>query len=89
MPSEAPLPPPSGGAIPSATTRVHGERLSSLLVAAAVCGILGLALTVLPMVGITPLRLALSFGVGQPLCGVALALFVVAVVRDLRKRRVL
>lgn len=70
-------------------TAVHGARLSRLLLVAAALGLMGLGLTVLPMAGITPIRLALSFGVGQPLCVLALGLYVAAVLLDLRRRRVL
>jgi hypothetical protein len=74
---------------PTSATRRHGTRLGKLLIVAGVLGVLGLGLSVLPMAGITPFRLALSFGIGQPLCVVALMLYAVAVLLDLRKRRVL
>ena len=77
-------PPPS-----SKSTARWGGRLSLLLVVSGTCGLLGLGLTVLPMVGITPLRLALSFGLGQPLCALALILYLLVVALDLRRRRVL
>ncbi len=67
----------------------HGKGISRLLVLAGAIGLVGLGLTVLPMAGITPIRLALSFGVGQPLCGLALALYALAVLKDLRRKKVL
>lgn len=70
-------------------TAVRGRGLSKLLVVAGTLGVVGLGLTVLPLVGITPIRLALSFGVGQPLCGLALLLYAFAVLMDLRGKRVL
>lgn len=70
-------------------TAVRGGRLGKLLILASALGLAGLGLTVLPMAGITPLRLALSFAVGQPLCGLALGLYVLAVLLDLRRRKVL
>lgn len=71
------------------TTPHHGRRLSRLLAFAGAIGLVGLGLTVLPMAGITPIRLALSFGVGQPLCGLALLLYAFAVLTDLRRKKVL
>ncbi len=70
-------------------TSVRGGRIRKLLTVASALGLVGLGLTVLPMAGITPLRLALSFAVGQPLCGLALALYVLAVLLELRRRKVL
>ncbi|MEK7866304.1 MAG: hypothetical protein AAB434_06440 [Planctomycetota bacterium] len=74
---------------PSQPTVAHGRRLSRLLACAGAIGLVGLGLTVLPMAGITPIRLALSFGVGQPLCGLALLLYAFAVLTDLRRKKVL
>lgn len=74
---------------PTRPTVNQGRRLSRLLAFATAIGLVGLGLTVLPMAGITPIRLALSFGVGQPLCGLALLLYAFAVLTDLRRKKVL
>lgn len=70
-------------------TQIVRRRLQRTLAAAAACGLVGLALTVLPMTGVGPLRLALSLAVGQPLLAVSVVLFLVAVWKDLHRRKVL
>lgn len=74
---------------PETTVTPASKRLERMLRIACWCGLFGVLLTVLPMLGITPMRLALSLAIGQPLCVLGLILFVVAVVLDLRRKRVL
>lgn len=60
-----------------------------LVTAACAAGLLGLAVSTVHLVACTPLTFTLFMFVGQPTFAAAMAMYLTAVLVDLRRRRVL
>ncbi|MBI3854896.1 MAG: hypothetical protein HY293_04315 [Planctomycetes bacterium] len=80
-------PPP--GILPRHGPGLRRSRLSGLVTAACVFALLGLIVTIGHFVWPTPLMFALFMIVGQGSFGLAMILYVVVILADLRRRRVL
>jgi len=65
------------------------SRLSKLVTASCVLALLGLVVTMIHFIWPTPLMFALFMIVGQGSFAVAMVLYLVVIVADLRRRRVL
>jgi hypothetical protein len=77
------------GFLPRHGPGLSRSRLSALVTASCVLALVGLAVTIVHFVWPTPLMFALFMIVGQGSFAVAMALYLVVILADLRRRRVL
>ncbi len=77
------------GILPQHPTGLRRSRLSGLVTASCVLALLGLVVTILHFLFPTPLMFALFMTVGQGAFGLAMLIYAIVILADLRRRRVL
>jgi hypothetical protein len=77
------------GFLPKHGPGLRRSRLSTLVTASCALALLGLLVTLLHFLWPTPLMFALFMTVGQGSFGLAMTLYAVVILADLRRRRVL
>jgi len=77
------------GADPGPSTAVHRSRLAWLVTLSCILALFGLGVTIVHLVWPSPLMFALFMTAGQGSFGVAMALYLVAIIADLKRSRVL
>ena len=82
-------PGPAPGPTPGRRPFLTRSRLASLVTTSCVLAVLGLGVTIVHFLWPTPLMFALFMTVGQGSFGIAMALYVVVILADLRQRKVL
>lgn len=77
------------GILPQHSPGLRRSRLSGLVTVSCVLALMGLAVTIAHFVWPTPLMFALFMIVGQGSFAIAMVLYIVVILADLRRRRVL
>jgi hypothetical protein len=77
------------GADPGPSTAVHRSRLAWLVTLSCILALFGLAVTIVHLVWPSPLMFAMFMTVGQGSFGIAMALYLVAIIADLKRSKVL
>lgn len=74
---------------PDAATQLRRSRLSALVTAACILALVGLGVTIVHLVWPTPLLFALFMTVGQGSFAIAMVIYILVILADLRRRKVM